>query len=252
MIRIVRPVRVPDILRRRGNPTTQANNAAFDARPEAYRTGAEKFAFDRTIYGAKSVKKALIKAQRKKCAFCEAKILNVDHGDVEHFRPKGGVQDAANAPMLPLGYYWLAYEWDNLFFACAMCNQTGKKNLFPLANPANRARSHHDDHTAEVSLLIEPAQDDPEEHIGFRQEVAFPIEGGERGQATIDILNLNRQELVERRLDRLGLLEALRDLLRLFPADNPQTAAARQRLEDATEPTAEYASMARWLLHRQH
>jgi uncharacterized protein (TIGR02646 family) len=250
MIRIVRPTRVPGILRGRGNTTTQANNAAFEARSEAYRTGAEKFAFDRTIYAAKSVKKALIKAQRGKCAFCEAKVLHIDHGDVEHFRPKGGVQNAADEQMLLPGYYWLAYDWENLFFACAMCNQTGKKNRFPLADPAQRARNHQDDHTAEPALLIDPARDDPEEHIGFRQEIAFPIEGGQRGQTTIDTLNLNREELAERRLDRLSFLKALLDLLLLSSEENEVTQRARQLLEGATKPDSEYASMARWLLLR--
>jgi hypothetical protein len=43
------------------------------------------------------------------------------------------------------GYFWLAYVWANLFLACQLCNQSFKKNLFPLADPAKRARSHlHD------------------------------------------------------------------------------------------------------------
>lgn len=251
MIRIVKPHRAPKILSTRGKATTEANNAAFDANPEDYKTGARRFKFDRALYGAKSVKNALIKVQLGKCAFCEAKILHVDHGDVEHFRPKGGVADAPNGPMHLPGYYWLAYVWDNLFLACAICNQTGKRNLFPLADPGRRALNHHDDHAAEPALLIDPGRDDPEAHIGFRQEIAFSIDGGLRGSATIDVLGLNRVELAEHRLDRLRLLQAVGNLLRLLPSHADETREARQILEDATKPNAEYASMARWLLNRQ-
>ena len=63
------------------------------------------------------------------------------------------------------GYFWLAYVWENLFFACQLCNQTFKQNLFPLANPTKRrARSHMDDLSAEEPLLIHPA-DRGAEHL---------------------------------------------------------------------------------------
>jgi hypothetical protein len=103
-----------------------------------------------------------------------------------------------------------------------------------LADPDQRARSHHDDHTAEAALLIDPGRDDPEEHIGFRREIAFPVDGGQHRQVTIDICRLNRAELAERRLDRLRLLQTLQNLLRL-PTNG-----------------AEYVSMARWLLRDQN
>jgi uncharacterized protein (TIGR02646 family) len=245
MIRVLKPEQAPPILRQRGQRTTETNQRAFE-------DGARTFKFDNSLYGAKSVKDALIEAQRGKCAFCESKVRHVAYGDVEHYRPKGGVRQSDDDPLEQPGYFWLAYVWDNLFFVCQLCNQRFKKNLFPLADPSRRARSHRDDLAAEEPMLIHPGDDDPSALIGFRQEVAFAIDGGQRGQATVDILRLNREELVERRWDRLRLLQASRDLLRLQPTRTKETRRVRQLLEDATRSDTEYASMARWLLDEPH
>jgi hypothetical protein len=56
MIRVVKPD-APRILRERGQRTTEANQQAFE-------NGQRAFDFDSSIYGAKSVKNALIKASR--------------------------------------------------------------------------------------------------------------------------------------------------------------------------------------------
>jgi uncharacterized protein (TIGR02646 family) len=251
MIRVTRPEQAPRILRERGQRTTEQNQSAFEA-------GTRTFEFDSSLYGAKSVKNALIGAQHGKCAFCEAKIRHIDHGDVEHLRPKGGFRQSTKDPLEQPGYFWLAYAWANLFLACSLCNQSFKRNLFPLVDPARRARSHLDDVAAEEPLLIDPAKEDPATLIGFRQEVAFPIDGQPRARITIEILGLNRVELAEHRLDRLRKIRVLRDLLHGL-AGNPNEAEqirqileeAREILEEATKANAEYASMARWLLERR-
>ena len=248
MIRVVKPNPAPAILRTRGKRTTEANNAAFDAEPDAYHDGTRRFSFDGSLYGAKSVKNALIKAQHGKCAFCESKITHIAFGDVEHFRPKGGVRQAEDEPMSLPGYYWLAYAWKNLFLACTLCNQRFKKNLFPLADPSKRARSHRDDVGAEAPLFLGPARDAPEEFIGFREEIAFPIDDNPRAQAIIETLGLNRPELAEHRRDRYQELLTLRDLLKLLPPDDDVVLAAKVRLERATREDAQYSSMARHLL----
>jgi uncharacterized protein (TIGR02646 family) len=168
MIRITKPAQAPRILRERGKATTELNQASFE-------TGTREFEFNSSLYGAKSVKTTLIKAQRGKCAFCESQVRHIAHGDVEHYRPKGGVRQDAGEPLEQPGYFWLAYVWENLFFACQLCNQSFKRNLFPLADPARRARSHLDDLASEEPMLLHPGDDDPGASIGFRAEVAFAI-----------------------------------------------------------------------------
>ncbi len=127
MIRVVKPA-APSILLDKG----AAKRAEDEA---AYEVGERSFAFDRGIYAHDSVRRALARAQHDKCCFCERKI---EAGDVEHFRPKAGFRQARYDPLETPGYYWLAYEWTNLDFACKSCNQRNKHDLFPLRDPARR------------------------------------------------------------------------------------------------------------------
>src|SRR6476661_10679447 len=110
--------------------------AARAALEQRYNAGEREFTskdFNSGIYGDKEVKETLIAVQDYKCCFCESKIGHIAYGDVEHYRPKAGwVQD--EEPINKPGYYWLAYEWDNLLLSCEKCNQRYKKNYFPLAN----------------------------------------------------------------------------------------------------------------------
>jgi len=211
----------------------------------AYLAGTKTFEFNSRIYGAKSVKNGLLKAQQDKCAFCESKVRHVAYGDVEHFRPKAGFRQRAEDDLGRPGYYWLAYEWTNLYFACQICNQKFKVNLFPLTDPAARAISHRDDLSREEPLLIDPEGDDPEEHIGFRKEYAYPISGSPKARTTIQALGLNREELVERRRDRMAFLDLARIVAGL---DIPESEDARAELDAAMLSSAEYASMTKaWL-----
>ncbi len=64
MIRIVKPAKAPAILTAKGR-------AKRDEHKAAYKRGDRSFAFDAKIYGHKTVKEALIKAQHDKCFLCE-------------------------------------------------------------------------------------------------------------------------------------------------------------------------------------
>jgi uncharacterized protein (TIGR02646 family) len=215
VIRINRPAAVPAKLQTDGVSARAALEDTFDSSPDEYRSGVKKLQIKSSIYGHKSVKQALLGASGMKCWFCEALVSHVAHGDVEHFRPKAGFQQKKSDPLSKPGYYWLAYEWANLLFACQICNQIGKKNVFPLQNINQRATSHHDDHTQEKPLLIDPAVDDPEKFIGFREEVAFPKQNLKRAKTTIEVLGLNREPMLEARRQVLAPYKLLVDLLRM-------------------------------------
>jgi hypothetical protein len=238
MIRVNKPHGAPAILNTKGKAMRRAHIAA-------YNRGERKFGFDAKIYGHKTVKEALIKAQHDKCFLCESKITHISHGDVEHFRPKAAYRQSAS-DTLHTGYYWLAYEWNNLFLACQLCNQVFKKNLFPLSNPTARATSHKKPLIKEKPLYLDPSvvEDDPERYISFRREVPFPIDGNERGKVTIADLGLARLKLNERRREQYDRLQVLHDLVRMNPPI-PQSAAAKSLLDRAMLDSAEYASMSR-------
>ena len=144
MIKIQKSAKPPKTLIEKGATENRENCATYDCSPEDYKSGRKKFEFNTNIYGSKTVKKALLRAQYEKCCYCEAKFLANSPGDVEHYRPKGAVRQTDGQGAEYPGYYWLAYDWNNLLVSCEDCNRSHKKSLFPLKNPDARARSHHD------------------------------------------------------------------------------------------------------------
>src|SRR5690606_37788274 len=106
------------------------------------------------------------------------------------------------------GYYWLAYDWMNLYFACQSCNQRSKQSLFPLVDPARRVRSHHAHASLdeERPLFIDPGCEDPELLLGYRDGEPFAINGCREAELTRQALELGRPHLMERRWERLTVL----------------------------------------------
>lgn len=237
MIQIEKPETPPARLATKGAKRIARDCASYDE-------GSREFTFASGLYGHASVKRALIVAQHGKCCFCER--LTGNDGDVEHYRPKASSKQASGEERLTPGYYWLAYDWSNLFLSCGPCNSRQKGTLFPLEDPAVRARSHHDDLAQEAPLFVKPDKEDPEQHIGFRAEVAFGRTA--RGQTTIDELSLNRDVLCEERLQRLQELKTLRGVIAVAP-QHPENARlqalaerARRRIEKALSISGEYAA----------
>lgn len=247
MIQIARKatLAIPIVLQNKGSEATTALITRYE-------NGEREFSsddFDSKIYGHAEVKRALQDAQHHKCCFCESKISHISYGDVEHYRPKSGwVQDAEalNKP----GYYWLSYDWDNLLLSCQICNQRHKKNYFPLRNNANRAISHSHDIVVEEPLFIHPTIDNPEDFITFREEVPVANNDSDRGAMTIERLGLNREDLNDQRRSTLQLIVQLYDLAKSIPETTPEvkrqaityiTKCYQESLRDDTE----YAAMKR-------
>ena len=207
MIRIRKPSRPPKVLADKGVTKAQAHCDDYECAAQFYRDGTRTFTFDSNIYAHKSVKAALKKAQRGKCCFCETIIE--DESDVEHFRPKAAYRQTASGELVKPAYYWLAYDWSNLFLSCIPCNQRHKKNLFPLADPDRRMTSHDSEHAVadEEPLFIDPARLDPEEHISFRLQYPYPVNDSPAGRATIKSLRLDREQLNVSREERLRSLK---------------------------------------------
>jgi uncharacterized protein (TIGR02646 family) len=172
------------------------------------------FKFDGSIYGHGDVKSELIALQRGKCAYCEGKFSAFAYGDTEHYRPKGYSQQSVGGRTIRPGYYWLAYEWTNLHYSCEKCNRQRKRNVFPLRNPAARARSPADNLGLEDPMLLDPTgQRDPAGHIKFNG--AVPEARTDIGRMTIDLYYLDRIPLNAARLDHLKTVDSLRKLVML-------------------------------------
>lgn len=160
------------------------------------KVGKKDLTFDRSVYAASDVKEQLKEDQKGKCAYCE-RFLNGDYGAVEHFRPKGGY--CLNGKLERPGYYWLAYDWNNLLFSCSECNTSYKGNHFPLEDENMRDIASQDI-SKEKALLIQPVVENPGDFIAFHKHIVVAKNGNLKGKTTIALLKLNdRKDLKEKR-----------------------------------------------------
>lgn len=222
MIHVEKSPTPPDWLLQHGPAGRAALEAEYDADQTAcQQPGAPTLKPLRKIYARPAVKQQLQADQHHKCAYCESKFTHSSPGDVEHFRPKAGYQQADSGPLLGPGYYWLAYEWDNLLFACEDCNRVHKRNRFPLRAATDRARSHHDNVAQEYPLLLNPATcSRPEDHLTFAEETAVGLTV--EGETTWRVCGLNRQGLLDTRRDYLNTVKDQIFLATILNADPPQ------------------------------
>jgi uncharacterized protein (TIGR02646 family) len=222
----------------------RTNNAAYLAHRADYNSGAKTFTFT-SAYKSDAVKAALKTAQHGKCCFSEAKFVS-DEAHVEHFRPKGFVEDRVTGAISYPGYYWLAYDWENLFFCKSMTNSSTKRNFFPLMRHGLRRRNHTDTRI-ENSVLIDPAAEDPRLHIRFKNEEIKGITI--RGKRTIELLDLRNGQLDEARRTKFYHLKVMKNAADLligagFALTTPELAELINELRQSVLPQAEFSSMA--------
>lgn len=145
-------------------------------------------------------KEELYLAQHKKCCYCEQQAP-FGYNPVEHYRPKLRAKRGIGHPSH--GYFWLAWRWNNLLFACSICNSSHKRDLFPLASGSTALTPYQDPDGSERPLLINPSSTDPTRHIKFRQATInghvdwMPFGLTPEGDKTIDIIKLARPELLD-------------------------------------------------------
>ena len=158
--------------------------------------------------------------QKHKCCYCERKRGEKRESDLEHFRPKAGIEGEVHP-----GYWWLAYDWNNYLYSCKPCNEEYKKNKFPLMDNGVRAQNKDDDLNAELPILINPYDENPEELINYHWEdenskfviaIGSTNDVNKRGKNTIEILGLNEENLPEERANILINLYGLATMMIAF------------------------------------
>ena len=157
--------------------------------------------FKSVIYAADDVKAQLRNDQEGKCAYCDTFFVE-STGEVEHFRPKTAYRQQKGGTEHRPGYYALAYAWENLLLACPCCNRH-KGTVFALFDESQRATTGKP-LQQESPLLINPYTDRVEDFFEFYQERIIPHhactpEQRDRAKHTIELLGLNRPELLEKR-----------------------------------------------------
>lgn len=131
------------------------------------------------------------------CAYCESEMSKSDFVDVEHHRPRAGAADLKGKTD-HLYYAWLVYEWDNLYPICRICD-SAKSNKFYVQGPRGPiGASVQDLREQEQALLLDPCHDDIAAHLTFKL-TGHARGKTDRGDATIEMLALNRAALVQQR-----------------------------------------------------
>jgi uncharacterized protein (TIGR02646 family) len=169
----------------------------------------------------------LEKAFHNKCAYCERIVGHDVPGTFNRFRPN---RDALNlkGSASPDHYWWLAYRWENLYLSCVGCDlQKGKR--FPVDGTRATRRGGKKAIAQEKRLLIDPCDENPIAHLVFFEDgLVAAREGSRKGESTIDILGLNRAELVDA---RSAHALRLRDLLEEGRRLAPRAAAGNVRMK---------------------
>lgn len=229
MIRVIRGAEPPEL------PPIRSQEVA---RVEALVGKQPKLDFGDKYKGPSSnrslFRQLLHNAQHNKCCFCET-IQEESRRDVEHFRPKSV-------------YWWLAWTWENLLFACDHCNRDHKKTHFELRDEGARLSPKDSPPGHEDALLLDPASAtvNPLDHIQFRLVSSsgdwWPIPRGQSdyGEYTIRVCGLARPGLRDayraHHRSLLPTIEALKE--ELDRADDAQSCgddapmrAARSRFD---------------------
>ncbi|MBY3158993.1 AAA family ATPase [Rhizobium laguerreae] len=172
-----------------------------------------RFRFNTGLIYAPEVRAAIHELFNGKCAYCESPIGTVATGEVDRYRSRG-FSSNLDGSVSQDHYWWLAYEWRNLYAACAACGRC-KGRRFPVDGPrAPKETPAVEIDAKEKALLLDPCRDDPDAHLAFDDKgLVTPL--SKQGATTIEVLSLNRHDLVMARRAALAeLLETLRQRIR--------------------------------------
>jgi len=140
--------------------------------------------------------------------YCESRVTDVYFGDVEHIHPKDQFPE-------------LEYEWGNLGFVCAKCNNSKSNKWF------------------DETPFIDPYSEDPNDAITALGQWLFSRPGSDRGRVTLHEIKLNRPDLLQNRLEKLDRIQEILDLMAKAPNDAVRNALS-SRIEAELGPDAEY------------
>jgi uncharacterized protein (TIGR02646 family) len=204
--------------------------------------------FDGTVWQA--AKPTLKDLFWQKCAYCESRIHR--EADIDHFRPRTGAIGTDRDPPQNDYYWWLAYEWTNLYYSCDAC-RFSKGRRFPV----DGARAEFDETSPESlrrekNLLLDPCVDEPDEHLAFDGDLGKVVAKTARGRATIEILSLNRENLVAARRTSVELaVLSLRRSIAMKDKYVPKLDAVTDTLDELLSPSQEFAAAVRQAVRRQ-
>jgi uncharacterized protein (TIGR02646 family) len=226
---------------------TDAKAGHEDLRRKFRQTGT--FEVKESLY--KRMKDELFRLYHGKCVYCESPLLVSSWDQLDHFRPKNAVLDEHKRPICidragkrHPGYYWLAYEWTNLLPSCAVCNQR-KGAIFPVLPNSVHAKVPGKE-SGEKPIFLHPARDDPADHFEYVPTTGWLQSKTSRGEACINLLDLNRDPLVdERREAYSACINLLTDLLNAVKSSTAPPADKLTKLKAILPGVAKYSLVGR-------
>lgn len=136
------------------------------------------------------------------CAYCEQPLDG--ERAIDAFRPTQGAENL-DGQIAYQHYCWLGLEWANLYLACPECLH-GKRNRFPARRRGALNATIAQLRQTERDTLVDPCLDIPSEHFGVGSHGQL-FAHSQRGETTIEVLELNREPL---RADRVHIIRMLR------------------------------------------
>lgn len=124
-------------------------------------------AFDPALYANAPLRRQIERQSHGCCAYCESFLLPTGGGVISHFRPVQLLDDYDASSSEPhhecSPYYSLAYQQENLVYACTGCEATHKAGRFPVVGDRFPAQAIEN----ELALLINPYHEKPRDFIRF-------------------------------------------------------------------------------------
>jgi uncharacterized protein (TIGR02646 family) len=115
----------------------------------------------------------------ERCMYCE----DSQGTAIEHFWPRAGYPERS-------------FDWLNYLIACSGCNSNHKRDQFPLDAVGQ-------------SLLVNPADEDPLDHLSFSPSTGLYQPASPKGDPSIQVFGLNRETLVRGRTNAWTVLGQL-------------------------------------------
>jgi len=205
-----------------------------------------QYDFKNRFFTHRQVKKSLEKLFHGKCAYCESIVTSTMDMTIDHFRPK---QYAMNldGTVSKNHYWWLAYEWTNLYSSCSICNSS-KSTRFPVID---RRISRFKQVNNENALLLDPCnKDDFEESHLIPEEDGFLVGITKKGKVSVDVFKLNRPALIEARKRIFEELKLVMTMVMGLNARDDNYETLKGQLMRLLAPSSEHTSVALYHFHR--
>ncbi|MEA9657964.1 AAA family ATPase [Xanthomonas campestris] len=189
---------------------------------------------DHNIYRHSKVVEQILGNQQRRCAYCELILKDVNSINVTHYRPLSNAVLSEHGHSIIDYYAWYAYEWQNLLIVCSECN-SAMSEMFPLEGyPVKPMSTWQEAQLREKPLLINPYTANPSEHLMFTYQ-GEAIARSKEGSATIEVLKLNRRNLIA---ERESCFEDLRQVLTGNTPDSLRESLSAHISERAEYPGA--------------